>query len=511
MQFRFISFFKKIKNSNSLQIKIGLLYLLLATVNTIYFSVMIFENQMDLIVNNFSFQSDKLLNSLSIELENVGEVKDKKELYRNINAILRSNGVDQFAILDSNGNSIYVHPDDLSSHLILPSNLKDRISDLNSKVIYMRSRYHFELDKDNFVVQFLFPIEKAEIHESYLYAQLSVKMIQDRLILLYIQIFMAIGWGLIFHTAFGYYVYRKFFKRMDILSYASQMMASGRLETRVSWDESNVDELDRLGMNFNRMAENIEDSVKKILQINRDIYKELSIGKQVQAMTLPVHSLIQEYSPAIHYRAMREVNGDIYNFFRINDKTQIIFIADATGHGISAGLVTIAIQMSLNAIIDKTHEPKDIMDHLSKILLDVFDSYFMASGVCILIEDYRRITFVNAAHNPPILYSKNESKLYDLTPNRNLLGMSKSSFTETTIMSVNSGDKLLLYTDGLIESTDKNGKMYGSERLQEIFMNNIASSNEEISNLIQKDYNEFINVQTDDVTFIILEIPANVQ
>jgi len=101
MKNRFKLLFKSKKVSSSLRLQIGLLYLLLSIINIIYFSVMIFENQMDLLIENFKFQSESTAKQISEELVNINVFDNSESDKENLNAVLKSNGIFNFFLLDS--------------------------------------------------------------------------------------------------------------------------------------------------------------------------------------------------------------------------------------------------------------------------------------------------------------------------------------------------------------------------------------------------------------------------
>lgn len=507
MNLKFLKFWKGKKLNSSLRLQIALLYILLAVINIIYFSVMIFENQMDLLISNFKYHADSVVNIISNEVDKIDTFSNTELEQENLVAILKSNGIFSFQLLNQNGSIVFEL--DKKQVIKLPENINEKISEINAKSVLVKTRYNVELDSDNFLVKFLLPIQNSISDNYYIYTELSIKMISDRLKLLYFQIILSVCWGIIFHILFAIYLFRVIFKRLENLGVISEKMAEGELDSRVDWKFSNNDELDKLGLSFNKMAANIESSMLSIKKLNNEIQRELEIGKQVQTLFLPEISKIKRFNPAIYYRPMREVSGDIYNFFDIDDRFKAVFIADATGHGVSAAIVTTVIQMSLNSILLKTKNPMKIMNQLCRVLLDVFDSNFMASGVFFLFDHNKKVYISNSAHNPPLLLKKRNNKIIEIKNNGSLLGMLETTTTTLQECRIAPGDRFLMYTDGLTEAKNDADIMYGLDKVKEILLEQNSQTNQEILDLLILDFTNYVMEYKDDVTAILIEVPEN--
>jgi sigma-B regulation protein RsbU (phosphoserine phosphatase) len=500
---------KKFNLKESIRTQIALLYTLLAIINIIFFSVMIFENQMDLLIDNFKFHAESIVNGIFSEIKSREDTLDPKNRTQEIEAILKSNGVNQFIILNDTGKIIQSSETESDiKKLVLPKNIEEKIKEIGNKSNITTTRFNMELDDKDFTVKIILPIRALGNKYEYAYTVINIKMILDRLRSLYIQIFISVCWGIVFHALFAVYLFKVIFKRVDKLSEVSEEMAKGNLKARIDWNLEKNDELDRLGVSFNKMAENVESSMVRIQKLNHEIQRELEIGKQVQTLFLPNQKIIKNFKPSIYYRPMREVSGDIYNFFKIDDKFQGLFLADATGHGVSAAIVTSVIQMSLNSIIKETFNPMKVMNRLCRNLLDIFDSNFMASGVFFLFDLRGKVYISNSAHNPPLLYKKEFNKIYEIESNGSLLGMMEETTSSLKSCKIAPGDKFLFYTDGLVETSNTENKMYGLDRVKELFLQHANENNENIIKKITEEFESFAHEYKDDVTTIIVEVPA---
>ncbi|TGN18600.1 PP2C family protein-serine/threonine phosphatase [Leptospira idonii] len=503
----------KIKTTNSLRFKIGLFYSLLALLNIIFFTVMIFENQSDLLLKNFQFQSENLANTILADLQNIGLTKERDEAFDVFRKTLKLYDIGKFVIFQNDGEIWVREPQDgrtethISEHLLKKS--KDVSSDKEGSLF--KSRYSLDLNEDDFTVDFLLPIRAASGEEIFLFTHFNIASIQERLKQLYIQVAYAVVWGVIFHLIFAILVYRAIFRRVGLLESASKEMTDGKLGARVSWNFKNEDELDNLGRSFNSMAEQIENKVGTITRLNDEINQELQIGKEVQELFLPPNKKYKKFKIGKIYRPMREVSGDIYQYFHFDEgdgkEFYGFFLADASGHGVSAALVTVVMAMSLQAIIRENHEPIHAINSLGEVIANRLQASFFATGVFVILDEPGKVKFVNAGHNAPFIVRPSTKEVIYVESSGPPLGMGDDIRYSLDEFPVQPGDKIVLYTDGVVETPVKEGGLFGLDRFKDIVLKYIDEPNSEIVEKAMQELDLAHEEYKDDVTMIILEVP----
>jgi phosphoserine phosphatase RsbU/P len=560
----------KFKLSKSLTLQIGLIYTFLAAINITFFSVLIFENQTDLIKDKFIIESNMLALKLSEEIEN--EITSR-------NFQIDPNVVK--TILDSNsGNVNYMSiiertpvekkegtvPDQQPPPTVLPKDYSiiytfDKSTDQKSKIdeAFLKNisrlqnndltinRYIKEADTDDLKIKLLIPLkskndftvkllfnikEKPEgvtkdARSIFVYTYIDLKTIEDLKNKLWLQIMTSLLWGVVFHSLFGFYVYRVIFIRVGLLKSASDQMGSGDLQTRVKWKFSREDELDDLGLSFNTMAATIEDNIHKIEEksrkieedaavigrLNAEINQELEIGQEVQQLFLSKKVKYKQFKLAVSYRPMREVSGDIYHFYKFSDHKKsprsynAFFLADASGHGVSAALITVVMVLTLDAIVKDGYHPSRVINKLSEVMGNTLQSAFFATAVFFLINDKMDVYVANAGHNPPIVYTPSTGEMRFINSSGPPLGMAEDHHYRTERIKTKPGDKIFMYTDGLVESPNHAEEQFGEPRVIEIIKNNLETPNQELLEILANALEEFKMEYRDDVSMILLEIP----
>lgn len=504
----------KIKNlfqnkteGRSLRWQIGILYTILAIVNIIFFSVMIFENQSDLLLINFRYQSENLVKDVVSRVETLKFSREKDESFKKMTDVLRLNKITDFTIFDIEGKIWHRLPDAPRPDERVSVELKRKAVDLTSSSSIFNTRYSLDFNENDFTVNFVLPLKAADGTDVFFTTKLSVNAIRDRLRVLYYQIAIAVLWGVIFHILFAIFLFRVIFTRVGKLKETSNKMAAGDLTARALWNNRRSDELDDLGSAFNVMAEKIEETVETISRLNDEIQHELKIGKEVQELFMPSSAKLKDFHLTTFLRPMREVSGDVFNVFAFNDRYRGIFFADASGHGVSAALITTITLMSLDEIIRKTIKPREILTKLNAILSERLQSSFFATSVFFVIDNDGTTYFSNAGHNPPLAIRPSTGEVITIDKCGPPLGLMEDFEYPGKYINTKSQDRIFIYSDGLIETKNAAGEQFGIERVQSLLVDNAALPDSEKMILLKDTLAAFAIDYRDDVSALLVEIP----
>ena len=275
------------------------------------------------------------------------------------------------------------------------------------------------------------------------------------------------------------------------------------------------DEIEDLGNSFNFMMEEMEryiDDLSKITAEKQRIGAELDIATRIQASMLPtIFPAFPERDEFDIYATMnpaKEVGGDFYDFFMIDDDNLAIVVADVSGKGVPAALFMV---IGKTLIKDHTEPGKDLGEVFSEINDLLCESntedLFITAFEAVLNLKTGELRYVNAGHEMPFICKKNQDfKPYKIKAGFVLAGMEGMRYKAGS-MTLEPGDKLFQYTDGVTEATDSDSKLFGMERL-EASLNKIKNGTpKDILESVKNDIDDFVNValQFDDITMLCLE------
>ena len=235
---------------------------------------------------------------------------------------------------------------------------------------------------------------------------------------------------------------------------------------------------------------------------------ELEVAKEIQLSTLPNELFSNEdIEMQAELRAAKEVGGDFYDYFVLDDEHIAIVIGDVSGKGIPAAMFMMkTITCFKNfASIDST--PAETLKLVNITIFEGNDSQmFVTCFYAIVNTKNGEMKFANAGHNPPII-GQNQKFEYLKCKTGFVLGGFKEAFVEDEVITLNNGDVVALYTDGVTEARDDQGALYGEDRLISVFNRKEYSCLLELFHTAKDDIVKFIHgaPQSDDLTYIAIK------
>jgi sigma-B regulation protein RsbU (phosphoserine phosphatase) len=196
--------------------------------------------------------------------------------------------------------------------------------------------------------------------------------------------------------------------------------------------------------------------------------KELELASKMQNMLFPSELPRNEYLEVdAYYQPHLQVGGDYYDFFKINDNEMVMCMADVSGKGVSAALLMANFQANLRALFRNGSHLQDIISELNTLVSnnakgEKFITLFLAKYNYIT----RVLTYINAGHNPPILFS-HSSRTWLTTGCIGLGMLSEIPSLKEGIFYLPHGSLVVCFTDGLVEQENPDGKDFGSSLLLE--------------------------------------------
>jgi len=203
---------------------------------------------------------------------------------------------------------------------------------------------------------------------------------------------------------------------------------------------------------------------------NTSILKEMEIAKQIQLSLLPPSpppmtgiDCAGRCVPATH------IGGDYYDIFLNGEEVDMV-IADVSGHSVGAALIMVETRSVLRAQLQALHSPAEILTALNDLLHDDLSraELFITMSYLSYQTKTGRLRYTNAGHPPTLLYRSSGDSFFELDTEGLILGVKMNVQFEERSLSIESGDLLLLYTDGIIEAEGPDGELFGTRRLQEV-------------------------------------------
>ncbi|MDX1702244.1 MAG: SpoIIE family protein phosphatase, partial [Melioribacteraceae bacterium] len=206
------------------------------------------------------------------------------------------------------------------------------------------------------------------------------------------------------------------------------------------------------------------------------IKQDLEIGKQIQSGFFPISfPEIEGWEIASYFNPARQVSGDFYDFFQIEESNFYILVtADVCDKGVGAALFMVLLRSLIrsyseqsNNIIDGSKLVYDIAKKVNHYIVTTHGRSNMFATLLLALLDpiSSKLYYINGGHEPPFLVNKKGEISHSLEPTGPAFGFSTEIPFDVGKVNFSDGDILLAYTDGLTEAKDKSGKFYTNERL----------------------------------------------
>lgn len=235
--------------------------------------------------------------------------------------------------------------------------------------------------------------------------------------------------------------------------------------------------------------------------------EELRDAREIQDSLLPKRlPEVPRYEIAAITQPLKFVGGDYYNVVRVSDCETVFCIADVAGKGMPAALLMSSLHAALKPLMWQRLAPAELCQRLNRILCDFtpvgkFCSFFYA----VLDTNHNRLSFCNAGHNPPLLVGA-DLKATELSVGGAVLGQFPHWIYEQSEIQMSRGDKLMLFTDGLVEASDRDDVPFGEERVARITRENERAGAEELMRLLIGAASDHCGGQfQDDASLIVLK------
>lgn len=288
-----------------------------------------------------------------------------------------------------------------------------------------------------------------------------------------------------------------------------KLITQGDLDQRVSVKDSV--EFVSLSSGINATVSALKNAIaEEAGRIDRDLSTARSIQESALPQTFPPFPEVDAFDIYASMSPAREVGGDFYDFFLLDDHTLGFLIADVSGKGIPASLFMMAAKTELANYMSSDMDLAEAIQTANWHLCQGNEAgMFVTVWAATLDYETGELTYVNAGHNPPVLRHNGR---WDWLQSRGglFLGTFDTAKFRSSTLKLSRGDQLLLYTDGVTEAFNARDEQYGGQRLEEFLMMHTDMHPHAITDALKDDVHAWANgtEQSDDITILSLEYGA---
>ena len=310
---------------------------------------------------------------------------------------------------------------------------------------------------------------------------------------------------------------RAIIKPLQVLAAATDEIASGNFDVALPMVHSN-DEVGVLTHDFQAMQASLKEYIKNLTETTaakERIQSELKVATNIQASLLPrIFPPFPDHPEFDIYASMvpaKEVGGDFYDFFFIDEKNLCFLIADVSDKGVPAALYMMVAKTLLKTEGQRLGEPDQMLTSVNKILATDNDTCMFTTVFCAILDiTTGDVRFANAGHNPPLIIDSRGVRYLTPKPGLMLGAMTETVFV-TERLTLEQEGTLFLYTDGVTEAKNPEDAMYGEGRLLEALQ---IAPQEDLAKMIHYISSEVAHhasgaPQSDDITMLAIKMSRN--
>lgn len=278
-----------------------------------------------------------------------------------------------------------------------------------------------------------------------------------------------------------------------------------------------------LGLSFNMIFEYMEvmtrmnETNRKLTDLNRKIMEDVRTAQSLQISLLPLdkQKIIQNYiDMEISYMPMQSVGGDYYDFYMLNENQVLLFLGDASGHGVYAAMIWAMLKVEVEELIeDKQFDDLSqaftiLNQRITRILENTYSYATLFS--CLIDLKTHCVSYISAGHTDQLYFSSEGNAVNRIRNKNPIIGTFKNAKFTADNISCRPGDMILLFSDGIVEGTNPDGEQLGKERLENMFLeasNDSGNASFIIGNMLIK-LEEFFegSMQKDDRTLMVIRL-----
>lgn len=248
-------------------------------------------------------------------------------------------------------------------------------------------------------------------------------------------------------------------------------------------------------------------AARRTLQRDREyseLQQELDLARRIQLSILPASfPPSQSFRVAAKYVPMTSVAGDLYDFLLADDKQAGLLIADVSGHGVPAALIASMVKMAATAQRAQAAHPGALLEGMNSALCGNTQGQYVTAAYAYLDAQSRALHYSAAGHPAMLLLRK--GSVTEIAENGMLLAAVNSATYDTRALPLEPGDRLLLYTDGLVEARNADGKLFGEQSLAAEFKSTSELPPAEAVDRLIAAVQRWAKSQDDDLTVLVCD------
>lgn len=492
---------KKIFFSIKFEIMIFMVTLTLFVVGIMSFAILnVYKKSL---INEIELRGNNIAKNIANNIAETLLFKYDLETAKILKEAINNKGVIYAMVVDKN-NKIIAHNDMLfvKKEYVKPGEFIKYTQSNN--IIY-------KIGEGEKIIDFSVPvIAKKKIEIGTLHLGMTYSIIDEVLKEVYINIIIITIAAIILSIIGSFFLSITITRPINALTEGAKIIGGGNLDYKINIKRKN--ELGVLAATFNMMTDDLKKA-QELAAEKRAFERELEIAAKIQEALLPKNfPKMEGYNVSAYYKPAKEIGGDYYDVMPLKENRFGIVMADVSGKGIPAALIMTMLSGIIN-IEAREHEDikKVIMELNNELLLRLTNGMFVTLFFGLLDIQKNILEMISAGYHEIFVYRKSRKQIETFFLKSAAIGFLDSNILQGRLekknLTLESGDKILLFTDGVTDAKTATGERFGIKRLEEIFLKNCFKSTDVIIEEIKFGIENFSykQEQNDDIAIMVIE------
>jgi len=305
----------------------------------------------------------------------------------------------------------------------------------------------------------------------------------------------------------SFFFARNFATSISYLAKVSKEIGCGNFDVTIHVPSK--DELGQLGDSLQEMARGLKEAVR-VREELLTIQQEVKIAGRIQQSILPVGGPdLSNIGFDARYIPMAGVAGDFYDFHVQGDHELGVLVADVSGHGIPAALISSMVKIAFSLQKPIADQPDVVLKGMNQTLSGKMEDQFLTASYIYLDLQKMHLKIADAGHLPLLIWRRKENRMLRIKPKGMIMGWMPNVNFPMLEQLLEDGDRLVMYTDGIPEAHNHEGEQFGEARLDEWVRTGAdLAPNKFVSETVQK-IREWVDRPEgfeDDITLVVIDI-----
>ena len=317
-----------------------------------------------------------------------------------------------------------------------------------------------------------------------------------------------IGIAILLCVAFSIFFARSFSSAIRYMTNIAKKIGGGEFEITVK--TKTRDELGQLGSSLQEMATGLKEAVRVREKLSA-IQAEVKIASRIQQSILPVGSPnLKDLGFGARYIPMEGVAGDFYDFHAIDDQSVGVLVADVSGHGIPAAMISTMVKVAFSQQSLHGNDAARVLNEMNSLLSGKMEDQFLTASYVYLNLNQHKLVVADAGHCPLLIWRRKEQHMIKLKPKGMIIGFMPEIECPIEEIKLIEGDRIVMYTDGIVEAANPKGELFNEENLINLISKYEKQEPEAFIDTVVNQLREWIGGDKktfeDDLTMVVMDI-----